>query len=185
MDAERAFAYHVPMRRIGGGGSAVAVAFALSVVGGACSGEPASDASESAAEDSAAAISQELPPPPDSNDPQPVTLEAVNQSGVEGRAIAIDKADSVQFNLMVQGLPGAGEYAAHIHTGNCQAGGAVLIALNPVRAESDGMGRSMTTLAAGRLAGEGTRFVQVHGARGVLACGDVHRSGSAGPVSPP
>jgi hypothetical protein len=176
MDAEPSSTYHVTMsvRRIAGNGWARAVALGMIIATTACARDRASEETESAAEDTASAIASELPPPPTPNDPQPVTLEAVNQSGVEGRAIAIENADSVQFNLMVQGLPGAGDYAAHIHTGSCQAGGAVLVSLNPVRAEGDGMGRSMTTLAAGRLAGEGTRFVQVHGARGVLACGDVH-----------
>ena len=162
------------MRRVAGNGWARPVALGLIVAAAACAGDQANEETDPVAEDSASAIASELPPPPTPDDPQPVTLESVNQSGVEGRAIAIEKADSVQFNVMVQGLPGAGEYAAQIHTGNCQAGGAVLVSLNPVRAESDGMGRSMTTLAAARLAGEGTRFVQVRGARGVLACGDVH-----------
>jgi hypothetical protein len=137
-----------------------------------CGAEPASEAPDLPAA-APAAPAPEVPPERSAQESPPVTLEPVNQSGVEGRATAIAKDDSVQFSLMVQGLPGAGEYPAHIHRGSCQSGGEVLLSLTPVQAESDGMGRSMTTLAASRLLDPGNHFVQVHGARGVLACGDV------------
>jgi hypothetical protein len=112
----------------------------------------------------------------DGTEPLPVTLESVNQSGVEGRATAIQMDDSLQLNLMVQGLPREGEYQAHIHRGSCGEGGAVVVSLNPVVAETDGMGRSMTTIAADRLPADASHFVQVHGASGILACGDVDGS---------
>jgi hypothetical protein len=112
----------------------------------------------------------------DGTDPLPVTLESVNQSGVEGRATAIQTDDSLQLNLMVQGLPREGEYPAHIHRGSCETGGGVIVALNPVLVETDGMGRSTTMLAADRLPPDASHFVQVHGPSGVLACGDVHES---------
>jgi hypothetical protein len=145
----------------------------------ACGGEPASEAPDALPAPAPVTPSPELSAGRAAEEPQPVTLEAVNQSGVEGRATAIEKDDSVQFNLMVQGLPGAGEYQAHIHRGSCQSPGAVLIALSPVLAESDGMGRSMTTLGANRLSEDESHFVQVHGERGILACGDV-----PGPTAP-
>ena len=88
-------------------------------------------------------------------------------------ATTIASADSVQLSLMVQGLPREGEYQAHVHVGTCVSGGAVAVSLNPVRAQSDGMGRSLTTLPRGRLPTE-PHFVQVHGDGRVLACGDVH-----------
>lgn len=154
---------------------ALLIAVSAGIGSGNCGGEPAEQNPPPASQDSMAL--QELPPPPAPGEPQPVTLEAVNQSGVEGRAIAIPADDSVQFNLMVQGLPGAGEYAARINNGNCQSGGSVLVSLNPVRAESDGMGRSMTKLGARRLTREGSHFVQVRGPRGMLACGEVLLSG--------
>jgi hypothetical protein len=82
----------------------------------------------------------------------------------------------VQLSLMVQGLPNDGEYQAHIHRGTCESGGAVVVTLNPIRAESDGMGRSLTTVPASRLPADQPHFVQVRGTSGVLACGDVHGS---------
>lgn len=113
----------------------------------------------------------------------PIVLEAVGASGVEGRATAIPMGDSIQLNLMVQGLPREGEYQAHIHVGGCREGGAVVAALSPLVVEADGMGRSMTTVGADRLPPDGRRFVQVHGRAGVLACGDVHTRSEGGPAS--
>jgi hypothetical protein len=172
------------MRRIPWRGWSLVTVWVLAAATGSCGGEPAEDAREPAAE-SPPMVANELPPPRAPDEPEPVTLEAVNQSGVEGRATAIERNDSIQFNLMVQGLPGAGEYTARIHRGSCQAGGDVLVSLSPVHAESDGMGRSMTTLGATRLSGVGDHFVQVLGARGVLACGDVPRPMTPGTARVP
>lgn len=162
------------MRRIPWGYWSLVTVGVLATATG-CGGEAADDAREPASEALPTTAANEIPPPRAPEEPEPVTLEAVNQSGVEGRATAIERNDSIQFNLMVQGLPGAGEYTARIHRGSCQTGGDVLVSLSPVHAESDGMGRSMTTLGATRLSDVGNHFVQVLGARGVLACGDVPR----------
>jgi hypothetical protein len=161
-----------------------AFAFALAMSSGlvlpGCGDERAE---ETAAEGDSAATSTEpavLVNPAgslaDSTEPIPVTLEPVNESGVEGRATQIEMDDSVQMSLMVQGLPKDGEYAAHIHRGTCVTGGAVVVSLNPVKAEGDGMGRSLTTIPANRISKDEPHFVQVHGSSGVLACGDVHGS---------
>jgi hypothetical protein len=112
------------------------------------------------------------------NEPLPVMLEPVDLSGVEGRATTIQTGDSVQVSLMVQGLPRAGDYAAHIHEGTCESGGAVVATLSPVRAAEDGMGRSLTTIPFARLLPEHRYFLQVHGASGAIACGDVHAGGT-------
>jgi hypothetical protein len=165
-------AYHEPMRYDRSRGSTW-LTVGLLALGWSCGGEEQPADEPAPTEDAPASVASELPSERGPAEPQPVTLEAVNQSGVEGRATAIEKDDSIQFNLMVQGLPGAGEYAAHIHRGSCQTGGDVLVTLQPVHAEGDGMGRSMTTLRAGRLSGSGGHFVQVQGKGGVLACGDV------------
>jgi len=152
----------------------LAFAFGASLTLAACGGEPAEEATLE--EDSVAetdALANEAGPLEDPSQPLPVTLEPVNESGVEGRATRIQVHDSLQLSLMVQGLPRDGEYAAHIHKGTCVSGGAVVVPLNPVKAEGDGMGRSLTTIAASRLPADEPHFVQVHGASGVLACGDV------------
>lgn len=159
---------------------ALAAVLPLVVAVGACAGEPADEPPPS-----------DPPPvempgmdPPDAgfpgdapDEPQPITLEAVDDSGVEGRATAIHRGDSVQVNLMVQGLPGEGEYAAHIHRGTCESGGGVVVPLNSVAADRDGMGRSTTAFAADRLSADERYFVQVHGSAGAIACGDVQGHG--------
>jgi hypothetical protein len=163
------------MKLSAGRASALTLALCVGCFVAACGGEPAEDP---AVEEAPAAE----PAPADpvvtdaATEPLPVTLEAVNESGVEGRATKIALNDSLQLSLMVQGLPRDGEYPAHIHRGTCVSGGAVVVQLNPVRTESDGMGRSLTTIPATRLPEDGPYFVQVHGTSGVLACGDVHGS---------
>ena len=157
-------------------GRAAVLAFALSasVAFASCGGEPPEEATLE--EDSVAepeVLANEAGPLEDPTQPLPVTLEPVNESGVEGRATKIQVHDSLQLSLMVQGLPRDGDYAAHIHKGTCVTGGAVVVPLNPVKAEGDGMGRSLTTIEASRLPANEPHFVQVHGASGVLACGDV------------
>jgi hypothetical protein len=151
---------------------ALALCGALAACGGEASEQPAADDSTAVeAAETAPVVAAES-----ASEPLPVTLEAVNESGVEGRATKINVDDSVQLSLMVQGLPRDGEYAAHIHRGTCVSGGEVVVQLNPVKAESDGMGRSMTMIPADRLPEDQPHFVQVRGASGVLACGDVHGS---------
>jgi hypothetical protein len=159
---------------------ALAVALVPALVLPGCGDEPAE---ESTARADTAAVAEEpavlvnpAGPVGDSTEPIPVTLEPVNESGVEGRATQIEMGDSVQMSLMVQGLPKDGDYAAHIHRGTCVTGGEVVLTLNPVKAESDGMGRSLTKIPANRISKDEPHFVQVHGSSGVLACGDVHGS---------
>jgi hypothetical protein len=105
----------------------------------------------------------------------------MGRSGVEGRVVTIPKGDSVQVSVMVQGRPGTGDYPADIRRGSCQGGGAVLNTLNPVHSESDGMGRSLSTVPAERMSGGDGRFVQVRGPDGTIACGDVQ---AISPISP-
>lgn len=111
--------------------------------------------------------------------PVDITLSAVGESGVSGQATAVHQNDSVTVSIDLQGLPGEGEYAAHIHQGSCEAGGGVAAPLNSVQGTADGSGQSTTTLAASALEADQTYFVQVHGPGGVLACGDIegHQGG--------
>jgi hypothetical protein len=165
------------MRTAVGRPFALATLLSASLALASCGGQPAEEApaeADSAAAEPAVVTNPANPLADDSTEPIPVTLEPVNESGVEGRATQIEMDDSVQISLMVQGLPKDGEYAAHIHKGTCVTGGDVVIRLNPVKAESDGLGRSLTTIAANKLSPNEPHFVQVHGSSGVLACGDVH-----------
>jgi hypothetical protein len=108
-----------------------------------------------------------------SGEPITATLEPVNESGVEGQATAIHVRDSLQLNLMVQGLPSEGEYAAQVHRGSCEAGGPVAFSLTPVRSDGDGLGRSSTALDPTSLTEGESYFVQVQQGAKPLACGDV------------
>lgn len=121
---------------------------------------------------------EELPPPP----AQPamevteatVALEPVGDSGVSGQASALHTADEVMVILQVEGLPGAGEYAAHIHSGTCAEGGPVAVPLSAVVADDDGDGTSTTALDAGDMDHDGSHFFQIHSADGPpVACGDL------------
>lgn len=103
-----------------------------------------------------------------------VSLDPVNESGVSGEATAVHGTDEVMVVLEVTGLPGAGEFAAHIHSGSCAEGGGVAAPLNPVVATADGLGTSTTALDADALDHEESHFFQVHSRDGPpIACGDV------------
>jgi hypothetical protein len=107
-----------------------------------------------------------------------VTLAAMNESGVSGEAMAMHSDDAVVVILELEGLPGEGQYNAHIHDGNCAAGGPVRVALNPVAGLADGTGTSTTTLEASELSETDPHFIMVHGEGGTpLACGDVEGHG--------
>ncbi len=107
-----------------------------------------------------------------------ITLNPRNDSGVSGEAMAMHTAESVVVVVEVNGLPGEGEYAAHIHAGSCEAGGGVAAPLNPVMGLADGTGSSTTTLEADALSADGSYFIMVHGEGGApIACGDVEGHG--------
>jgi len=113
-----------------------------------------------------------------------IELSAVNESGVQGEAIAMHTDDTVIVLIEVSGLPEEGEYAAHIHTGSCESGGPVAIALNPVLGEADGTGTSTTTFDADDLPTDAPQFIQVHGAGGTpIACGDIEGHGDHDPAT--
>jgi hypothetical protein len=103
-----------------------------------------------------------------------VALEPVNDSGVFGQATALHGEEDVTVLLEVQGLPAAGEYAAHIHSGTCADGGPVAVGLNPVVANEAGHGTSTSTLDMGEMDHDQSHFFQVHSAEGPpVACGDM------------
>src|SRR5690348_3688012 len=100
-----------------GRAAAFAAALSLSLTLAACGGKGAEENQAAAVQtdstrDETAAMT--IPPEPltdGSNEPIPVTLEPVNESGVEGRATQIQVNDSVRMSVMVQGLPKDGDYA--------------------------------------------------------------------------
>jgi Cu/Zn superoxide dismutase len=103
-----------------------------------------------------------------------VELEPVEDSGVSGQATASHTETEVTVVLEVEGLPGAGEYAAHIHSGTCAEGGPVAVPLSAVVAGDDGDGTSTTALDAEDMDHDGSHFFQIHSADGPpVACGDL------------
>jgi Cu/Zn superoxide dismutase len=103
-----------------------------------------------------------------------VALAPVRESGVSGEATALHSEDEVVIVLEVQGLPRAGQYAAHIHAGTCADGGPVAVPLNAVVAGEDGDGTSSTTLDPDDMDHDRAHFFQVHSADGPpVACGDM------------
>ena len=132
------------------------------------------------------AFPAETPPPapeeapPVSGPPDPelehavISLEPVDDSGVAGEALAMHEGDAVVLILEVTGLPGAGEYPAHIHEGDCARGGPVAVTLSPVAGGPDGSGSSTTAMDASELDPNRPLFVQVHGEGGApIACGNI------------
>jgi hypothetical protein len=103
-----------------------------------------------------------------------VALEPVRDSGVFGQATALHGDEDVMVTLEVHGLPAAGEYAAHIHSGTCAEGGPVAVGLNPVIGNEAGHGTSTSTLDMGEMDHDQPYFFQVHSAEGPpVACGDM------------
>jgi hypothetical protein len=111
-----------------------------------------------------------------------IRLDEVNDSGISGDAAANHEGDSVRIGLSVSGLESGTSYAAHIHTGSCEAGGPVRAPLQSVTGGEDGMGTSTTTLASTQLPADQRSFIQVHGPGGQpVACGDIEGHGEDRP----
>lgn len=107
-----------------------------------------------------------------------VTLEALNESGVTGSAVAMHEGDSVVVEVQVQGASADGELPAHIHEGDCATGGSVLVPLSSV-AVTGGTGSSTTTLGADQVPEGQAAYIQVHGPEGQpIACGNLQGHGS-------
>lgn len=111
--------------------------------------------------------------------PNASQLLALDESGVTGQVTITPEPDSLVLRVEAQGLPGVGEYAAHVHRGVCAEGGPVVAALGPVVGLADGSGTSSTTVAADALPTNEPLFVQIHGTSGgPITCGDVVEGGS-------
>jgi hypothetical protein len=107
-----------------------------------------------------------------------IALGPMNESGVTGEAMAMHSDDAVVVILELEGLPGEGQFNAHIHSGSCADGGPVLVALNPVAGLADGTGTSTTTLEADDLDASESHFIMVHGEGGTpIACGNMEGHG--------
>lgn len=111
-----------------------------------------------------------------------VSLSAKNRSGITGRAGWSVAADSVTFTLSLKGLQEGRQYPAHVHQGDCQAGGGVAAGLDPVAGKSGGTGQGSATVARSSFSAGETYFVQVHLPDGTpAACGDLPKDAGLAP----
>lgn len=111
-----------------------------------------------------------------------VSLSAKNQSGITGTASWQVMADSATFTLKLKGVKQGQQYPAHVHQGNCKAGGGVAAALSPVAAMSGGSGKGSATVARSNFSTGQTYFVQVHLPDGTpAACGDLPKDAGLAP----
>ncbi len=101
-------------------------------------------------------------------------MGAMNESGVSGNVNVSTSGESVTVAVEVEGLPGAGEYASHIHTGSCDSPGGVVVPLNSVMGVEGGTGTATTTVAMDQITGGDSYLVMVHGSEGApVACADL------------
>lgn len=143
----------------------------------ACGADEAGDELPQEAEEAPQAM-EAAPSPMDTMIHVTIALAEANDSGVSGEAMAMHAEDAVVVILELDGLPGEGEYAAHIHRGSCAEGGPVAVPLDPVVGLADGTGTSTTTLEADELEEDAPYFIQVHGEGGTpIACGDMEGHG--------
>jgi hypothetical protein len=109
-----------------------------------------------------------------------IPLASVGTSGVSGEAMAMHADDTVVLILEMQGLAAGVDHPAHIHSGTCDSGGPVAVALTAVTGLEDGTGASTTTLESARIQQDAAYFIQVHSADGApVACGDMEGHGAS------
>jgi hypothetical protein len=144
-----------------------------------CGGDAPAD--DPAPEPEAPAPVEAAPSPMDTMIHVTIALESLNESGVTGEAMAMHADDAVVVILELEGLPGEGEYAAHIHRGACADVGPVVAPLDPVVGLADGTGTSTTTLEADEIDPDVRHSIQIHGEGGTpIACGDMEGHGPDG-----
>jgi hypothetical protein len=102
---------------------------------------------------------------------------------------------TLTVEVKISGLAPNSAHPEHIHSGSCEAQGAVEYPLNAIKADASGnadMTSTVTSVKEGKIA-EGGWYVNVHNGPGLapaeqfepIACGDVHNSSSATSVTVP
>lgn len=101
-------------------------------------------------------------------------LGAMNESGVTGSVDISHSGESVTVAVEAEGLPGAGEYASHIHMGTCDSPGGVVVPLNSVMGVEGGTGTATSTVGMDQITGGDSYLVMVHGSEGApIGCADL------------
>jgi len=99
-------------------------------------------------------------------------LDAVNESGLSGTAMAVQSNGLVVFVVEAAGVPVPGEYPLSLSRGDCAEGGELAATLTPLIGLADHTGESTTTLGTEQVILEGPLSIRIHGTGDVaLACG--------------
>ena len=127
----------------------------------------------------AAARAQNASPAPTMRTaPMTLSLDAKNDSRIQGTVTLTPRGDSTVVELSLSGAKTGETVQSHIHFGTCDTPGGVVAPLESVTVGSDGSGSSRTTVARSRLddarKAHGSLLVQAHMADGKpAACADV------------
>ena len=145
------------------------LAAALPLAFAACAPEDdaAMEETEEAAETAAPAPAPAAPATPDLSVPMTAQFTALNNSGLAGDIQVSGEGEQTRVVAQLTGGTANGVHQGHIHTGTCDAPGAVVIPLQPVTVGADGTGRSESTVAVAPMtAMNGQHIVLYHEAGG-------------------
>jgi hypothetical protein len=112
------------------------------------------------------------------------TLVGVNDPAVSGSATLTDAGQNAKIEVTLSGAKKSGTHAAMIHKGTCDAPGAAVHSLKPLRASGDAK-ESTTNLTGHTISelGDGNHIVAVHASSAkssaVLACGPIQGGGAS------
>ena len=103
-----------------------------------------------------------------------LSLQPVGGSTTSGQATVTPNGAQTQVQIQLSGLT-PGEHPGHIHSGTCEAPGAVVQALPVVTAGQDGTATADTTLALdATTVMDGQHIIAYHGEGGApVACGSL------------
>ena len=112
------------------------------------------------------------------------TLNAVNNSGMDGDGTIIKGSGSFTVTLRLTGLTANSSHMSHIHGGSCAATGDVVITLENIKANGTGAGSATTTISHPYSVPSTGWYVNVHAGPDLttaanaeaIACGDLTAS---------
>lgn len=97
-------------------------------------------------------------------------MESRNESGITGEAQLSMQTDSLLVTVDLEGVEAGTEYASHIHSGDCEEPGGVVV---PLESVPGGEGSSATSVGPDQLPPGQSYLVMSHGAGGQpIACAD-------------
>jgi hypothetical protein len=152
--------------------------FGLPLLLAGCGGDDAAESAGEGTDTTALPVVTDTAPvaaaPPPPTGAAPIALVAVNNSGAGGEVVLSDASGQTQVDVRLTGAP-PGERAGHIHSGTCDAPGAVVQPLQPVTVGADGTGTGTSTVPVALTAvTDGRHIVAFHGEGGApIACAPI------------